>query len=366
MPPHVRAMRRPVPRSPRLEFREVLPDHLEAFHLLAIDSHIRQFLLDDQIMPRGWSTDAVATSRRQLEECGLGLWFLHQRTPAAAGPIGFAGFWRFEQLGPGLQLLYALRREHTGRGLATEAAAALISFARAQARLGEIRAAVDEPNRASVRVLDKLGFARAGEATGGPGRTLLFTLSAGTPPRVIPTERLHLRPWRDEDLQPFAALGADPQVMEFFPAPLSRAESDALAARIRAAFEASGHGLWALELPGTAPFIGLAGLARPSFTAPFTPCVEIAWRLARDHWGRGLATEAARAALGVAFHHLHLAEVVSFTAAGNRRSRRVMEKLAMRRDPAEDFDHPGLPPGHPLRKHVLYRLLRTAHISHAG
>jgi RimJ/RimL family protein N-acetyltransferase len=144
--------------------------------------------------------------------------------------------------------------------------------------------------------------------------------------------------------------------MEWFPAVLSRAESDAAAAQLRAELAERGFGLWAVEAPAVAPFVGFTGLSVPRFSAHFTPCVEIGWRLAREHWGRGYAPEAARAALAHAFGPLGLAEVVSFTAAGNVKSRRVMEKLGMTRDPADDFDHPNLPPGHPLRRHVLYRL----------
>jgi RimJ/RimL family protein N-acetyltransferase len=143
--------------------------------------------------------------------------------------------------------------------------------------------------------------------------------------------------------------------MEHFPAVLTRVESDAFAARIRAELAERGFGLWAVEAPGVAPFIGFTGLAVPRFAAHFTPCVEIGWRLAREHWGRGYAPEAARAALAFGFERLGLAEIVSFTALGNARSRRVMEKLGMTHDPAGDFEHPGLPPGHPLRRHVLYR-----------
>jgi ribosomal-protein-alanine N-acetyltransferase len=171
---------------------------------------------------------------------------------------------------------------------------------------------------------------------------------------------LVLRGWRDGDLAPFAALNADPGVMEHLPAVLSRAESDALAARIRAELTERGFGLWAVELPGEAGFIGFTGLALPRFEAHFTPCVEVGWRLARAHWGRGYATEAARAALAHGFGALGLDEVVSFTAVGNARSRHVMQKLGMTRDPADDFEHPGLPPGHPLRRHVLYRIRNPA------
>ena len=173
------------------------------------------------------------------------------------------------------------------------------------------------------------------------------------------TERLMLRAWRDDDLEPFAALNADPAVMEFFPATLTRAESDAAAARIRAELVERGFGLYALEVPGTAEFIGFTGLSVPRFEAAFIPCVEIGWRIARAHWGRGYATEAARAALADGFGRLGLDEVVAFTATGNQRSRRVMKRLGMRHDPADDFDHPNLPPGHRLRRHVLYRIRRA-------
>lgn len=144
--------------------------------------------------------------------------------------------------------------------------------------------------------------------------------------------------------------------MEYFPARLSRAESDALADWIEAHFTKHGFGLWAVEVPGDAPFIGYVGLAVPSFQAHFTPCVEIGWRLARERWGKGYATEGARAVLAFGFDELKLDEIVSFTTAGNVRSRRVMERISMSRSAADDFDHPGLPEGHPLRRHVLYRI----------
>lgn len=172
------------------------------------------------------------------------------------------------------------------------------------------------------------------------------------------TERLILREWRDEDLAPFADLNADPLVMEHFPSALSREESDALAARIRANLAARGFGLWAVEVAGGAPFIGFVGLSVPAFEAPFTPCVEIGWRLARSAWGHGYATEAARAALAYGFTIVGLEEIVSFTAEGNLRSRQVMERLGMTRDPAEDFDHPRLAHCPRLVRHVLYRLGR--------
>ncbi|WP_193367769.1 GNAT family N-acetyltransferase [Pelagibius marinus] len=173
---------------------------------------------------------------------------------------------------------------------------------------------------------------------------------------ILTTERLILRPWRDGDLAPFAALNADPEVMEHFPAPLSRAESDAAVGRMRAALAAQGHGWWAAEAPGVAPFIGVIALAVPNFEAHFTPCVEVGWRLAKEFWGRGYATEGAREALRFGFEELGLGEVVSLTTTTNARSQAVMGRLGMTRDPADDFDHPKVPEGHPLRRHVLYRL----------
>lgn len=179
---------------------------------------------------------------------------------------------------------------------------------------------------------------------------------------TLRTERLVLRPWREEDLAPFAELNADPGVMEYLQAPLSRPESDLLAQAIREHFAEHGYGLWAVELPGEHPFIGFVGLLhrpRESFPVPIAPCVEVSWRLRRDMWGHGYATEAARAAIAQGFDELGLEEVVSFTTVGNGRSRRTMERLGMRRDMASDFDHPKLPEGHPLRRHVVYRLARS-------
>jgi len=170
------------------------------------------------------------------------------------------------------------------------------------------------------------------------------------------TSRLVLRPWRDADRAPFAALNADPVVMEHFRAPLRGEESDALADRIAADIDKRGWGLWAVEIPGTAAFAGFIGLNPATFDAPFTPAVEVGWRMARAHWGSGYATEGASAALSFGFDALALEEIVSFTTHGNARSRRVMERLGMRRDPADDFDNPNVPVGDPLRPHVLYRL----------
>lgn len=182
--------------------------------------------------------------------------------------------------------------------------------------------------------------------------------SDGKPVPSLRTPRLRLRPWHDEDLSPFAALNADPRVMEHFAGTLDCGASDALAAGIRENLGQDGFGLWAIEVPQEAPFIGFVGLCAPNFDAPFTPAIEIGWRLAFAHWGQGYATEAARAVVAHAFGPLGLNELVSFTVPANTRSRAVMERLGMTHSPADDFDHPKLPEGHPLRRHVLYRLSR--------
>ena len=173
------------------------------------------------------------------------------------------------------------------------------------------------------------------------------------------TERLLLRQWREDDLEPFAALNADRQTMRYFPSPPSREESDALAERSRQQIEEEGWGLWAVEVEGVTDFIGFVGLARPSFEEHFTPAVEVGWRLGREHWGHGYATEAAGAALRYGFAELGLDEIVSFTSTLNEPSWRVMERLGMSHDPADDFEHPRVEFGHPLRPHVLYRLSRA-------
>ncbi|MFD2082399.1 Protein N-acetyltransferase, RimJ/RimL family [Actinopolymorpha cephalotaxi] len=172
----------------------------------------------------------------------------------------------------------------------------------------------------------------------------------------LKTERLLLRRWRESDRAPFAAMNADPAVMEHFVSPLSEADSDAFVDRMEAAFERDGYGLWAVEVRETGDFVGFTGLSRVTFDAPFVPAVEVGWRLAHHAWGRGFAPEAARAALGFAFDTVGLAEVVSFTAPVNERSQAVMRKIGMRRDPDGDFDHPRVPEGHPIRPHVLWRI----------
>jgi RimJ/RimL family protein N-acetyltransferase len=186
------------------------------------------------------------------------------------------------------------------------------------------------------------------DRAGGPGAALT----------AIRTERLLLRRWVPGDRESFAAINADPIVMEHFSSVLSRAESDALADRIDAHFDRHGFGLWALEIPGVVPFAGFVGLSVPGFEAHFTPCVEIGWRLAADQWRRGYATEAARAVLAFGFDTIGLDEIVSFTVPENVRSRKVMERIGMSHDAADDFDHPGLPGSDPFRRHVLYRTRR--------
>jgi RimJ/RimL family protein N-acetyltransferase len=151
-------------------------------------------------------------------------------------------------------------------------------------------------------------------------------------------------------------MNADPEVMAHMPRLLEREASDAMVDRIEAHLGAHGYGLWAIEVVGGESFIGFTGLMNPAFTAHFTPAVEIGWRLARSAWGHGYAVEAAREACRIAFTELRLPAIVSFTVPGNVRSRRVMEALGMTREPAEDFEHPRLVEGHPLRRHVLYRL----------
>jgi RimJ/RimL family protein N-acetyltransferase len=169
-----------------------------------------------------------------------------------------------------------------------------------------------------------------------------------------------LRRWRESDRAPFARMNADARVTEFLGGPLSASGSNLLADRIERHFEERGFGLYAAELLEHGSFIGYIGLASPKFSAHFTPCVEIGWRLDLPYWGRGFATEGAREVARHAFEDLDLTEIVSFTVPANLRSRRVMEKLGMTHDAADDFDHPNFAAGDPLRRHVLYRLRRQS------
>jgi RimJ/RimL family protein N-acetyltransferase len=173
----------------------------------------------------------------------------------------------------------------------------------------------------------------------------------------LETARLKLRQWQTSDLEPFAKMNADARVMEFSPALLSRAESDAMAERIQALIAQRGFGFWAAELKASRAFIGFVGLHIPTAELPFSPCVEIGWRLAFRFWGQGYATEAAGEALRFAFAELNLPEIVSFTAVANLRSQAVMRRLHMQRQPST-FQHPDIPVGHALREHCWYRLSR--------
>ncbi len=169
------------------------------------------------------------------------------------------------------------------------------------------------------------------------------------------TSRLLLRPWRDADLPAYATMNADPEVRRWFPSTLTREQSDAQAARLQGHIAAHGFGFWAVEAPDIAPFIGFVGLAHVDFAAPFTPAVQAGWRLSREHWGRGYATEAARAALAYGFGPLQLPEIVAFTVPGNVASQEVMRRIGMQHDQRDNFDDPDLPDGNPFRRNVLYR-----------
>lgn len=169
-------------------------------------------------------------------------------------------------------------------------------------------------------------------------------------------ERITLRQWRDSDLEPFAAMNADADVMRYFPALMTPEESASAMSRHRALIETRGWGFWALDVDGA--FAGFVGLAIPSFDAPFGLCVEVGWRLRREYWGRRIAYRAALEALDYGFDVLKLPEIVSFTTVGNVRSRRLMERLGFVHDEAGDFEHPSIAVGHELRPHVLYRKQR--------
>jgi ribosomal-protein-alanine N-acetyltransferase len=175
-------------------------------------------------------------------------------------------------------------------------------------------------------------------------------------PVTLNGPRLILRPWRDEDLAPLAAINGDPATMRYFQAPMTRAESDAWAARIRAHIEAKGWGFWAVEWPGVSPMVGVVGLLPVSFNAWFTPAVEVGWRIAPGFQRQGLAEEAARISLAFGFGRLNLPRIVAFTVPANEPSWRLMQKLGMAK--LGEFEHPRLPEGHHYRPHILYGLTR--------
>ncbi len=187
-------------------------------------------------------------------------------------------------------------------------------------------------------------------------RSLLFLRET-----MIETKRLILRRWKDSDLMPASIMCSDPDVREFYPDRLSSEETKLMIERIEARTDKYGFGLWAAELKETGAFIGFIGAQVPGFDAHFMPCVEIGWHLAKEYWGKGYAVEGAKATCRVLFENFGQSEVVAMTAVANHRSRRVMEKLGMTHDPADDFDHPKLPEDHKLRRHVLYRLKKTCH-----
>lgn len=183
---------------------------------------------------------------------------------------------------------------------------------------------------------------------------------------TLRTSRLVLRRLHEADREPLARINADPRVAEFLPGALTRAQSDEMFDRIEAHFEVHGFCFWAVDVVDGPVCIGLAGLAVPRFEAHFMPAVEIGWRFSPEYWGRGYATEAARAALRFGFEEAGLREIVAFTVPANTRSRRVMERIGMSHDAADDFDHPSLPTGHPLQRHLLYRISREAWVAHAA
>jgi RimJ/RimL family protein N-acetyltransferase len=172
---------------------------------------------------------------------------------------------------------------------------------------------------------------------------------------TLQSDRLIMRRWRDEDLDPFAALNADPAVMEHIQKVLTREESAGFIDRIEAEFEECGWGLWAVEVKDGAPFIGFVGLHRVPFQVKSSTAIEVGWRLAHEHWGHGYTTEAAERAVRFGYDEAGLLEVLSFTNPANVRSWKVMERIGMVRDPSSDFEHPNVPVGHHLRDHIVYR-----------
>lgn len=177
---------------------------------------------------------------------------------------------------------------------------------------------------------------------------------------ILRTARLSLRSWREDDIDQFVRLNADPAVYEYLPGPLSRQQAFEFAAMQNAMYERHGTCYFAAALHGSEVLLGFVGLKHQAFDQPFAPCFELGWRLGSTHWGQGYATEGARACIAFGFDKLGLEEIVSFTVPENMRSRRVMERLGMRHDPAADFAHPALPPEHRLSRHVLYRIARPA------
>ena len=179
---------------------------------------------------------------------------------------------------------------------------------------------------------------------------------SGDYPTILRTQHLILRRWKESDFFPFAGMNADQRVMEFMLGTMTEEETRQSIEGIKKHFDAHGFGRWAVEVAGSGQFIGFVGISIPPYTLPFRPCVEVAWRICAEEWGKGYAPEAAKEALRDGFERVALEEIVSFTTLTNLKSRRVMEKLGMRYCPSEDFDHPMVPEGHRLRRHALYRM----------
>jgi RimJ/RimL family protein N-acetyltransferase len=179
---------------------------------------------------------------------------------------------------------------------------------------------------------------------------------SGDYPTILRTRRLILRRWKESDLLPFATMNADQRVMEFMLGKMTKEETCQSVEGIKKHFDAHGFGRWAVEIADSGKFIGFVGISIPPYTLPFSPCVEVAWRICPEEWGRGYAPEAAKEALRDGFERVELEEIVSFTTLTNLKSRRVMEKLGMQHSPDQNFDHPMVPEGHSLRRHVLYRM----------
>ncbi|MBL8510828.1 MAG: GNAT family N-acetyltransferase [Betaproteobacteria bacterium] len=185
-------------------------------------------------------------------------------------------------------------------------------------------------------------------------------------PVELRTPRVSLRQWKDSDMADWITMNADPEVRQYFPTVLTAEMAFAEAGRIRAAFSQRGWGLWAVEVPGVFVFAGFVGLMVPAYEAPWMPAVEIGWRLRRDAWGKGYASEGAEAALQFAFQHLALPEVVAISVPTNTPSHKVMERLGMVRDTSADFDHPKVPADWPYKRHILHRHTKATWAMHTA
>ena len=327
--------------------RRALPSEARALTELAVRSK-RAWGYDDAFMQRVMP-DMIVRPEYLIEERGI-------VAEIAGIPVGYA-ILRVDGRSAFLRDLFVEPdRMRTGIGSAL--------FREATQIAREQRAATltleGDPN--AIGFYRRMGMHQVGEepSIAGEGRMLpvmsLELTNVERPAPTIETARLILRDWRDDDVEPWVALNADPRVAEYLGRSFTPEFSEAAAIRIRAALRANGYGWWAVEIRGGAPFAGVICLQDVPFDAPFTPAREIGWRLSHEHWGKGYATEGARAALDFAFERLGWNEVVAFTAASNVRSQRVMERLGMTHDPGDDFEHPRLAEGHPLRRHLLYRI----------